>query len=46
MKARKIGLIGLGDDGMLYTPNGHAILRIPKWIGRRLQGIWNWMASH
>jgi hypothetical protein len=46
MKARKLGLLGLGDDGMVYLPSGRETVRLPKWIGRRIQRVWNWLASH
>lgn len=34
-----IGLMGLGDDGTLYRPNGKRLFRVPMRIGMIIQRI-------
>ncbi len=34
---RHIGLMGLGDDGMLFTPAGRELFRVPLWLGMPIQ---------
>ena len=40
-----IGLMGLASDGMLITPNGKNLFRVPFWIGSRIQRIQHWVAK-
>lgn len=40
-----IGLMGLGDDGTLYAPNGKRLLRVPFRIGCYIQRIQHWIAG-
>ena len=39
MKLPFIGLMGLGRDGMLYTPSGKRIFKVPMWLGGIIQRI-------
>jgi hypothetical protein len=51
-----IGLMGTDGYGMLYSPNGTYLMRIPfgraygwrgniaRWIARNIQGIQHWIA--
>jgi hypothetical protein len=40
-----IGLMGLGDDGTLYAPDGRKLFRVPMWIGVRVQRLQHWVAK-
>lgn len=40
-----IGLMGVGSDCMLYTPNGRALFRAPEWAAWRIQNIQHWIAK-
>lgn len=39
MKIKALGLMGIGDDGMLYTPKGKELIRLPFWMGCWVQKI-------
>ena len=40
-----IGLMGLTSDGMLITPNGKNLFRVPFWIGSRIQRTQHWVVK-
>lgn len=40
-----IGLMGLGDDGTLYTTKGNRICRLPMRIGMLIQRAQHWIAK-
>jgi hypothetical protein len=40
-----IGLMGVGNDLMLYTPNGQKLFRAPEWAAWRIQSIQHWIAQ-
>ena len=40
-----IGLMGLKDNGMLVTPNGHDLFRVPLKIGALIQRVQHWCAQ-
>lgn len=43
MRIRKIGLLGIGDDGTLYEPNGWRICQLPMRVAVLIQKFWNWL---
>lgn len=40
-----IGLMGVGDNGTLYAPNGKKIFRLPLWLSCIVQRIQHWIAQ-
>lgn len=39
-----IGLMGVGNDGMLYTPKGSKLIRVPMRVAVVVQRVQNWIA--
>lgn len=39
-----IGLMGVGDDGTLYTPKGKKLFRIPLRLSMLVQRCQHWIA--
>jgi len=39
-----IGLLGVGYDGVLYTPAGKKIIRLPLWLSQRIKNTWDRLA--
>lgn len=40
----QIGLMGLSSDGMLITPSGKNLFKVPDWLGRAIQSTQHWIA--
>ena len=40
-----IGLMGLGDDGMLYAPSGRRLMRLPLRLASLAQRAQHWIAQ-
>lgn len=40
-----IGLMGVGDDGTLYEPNGWRIYRVPMRLACLIQRVQHWVAQ-
>ena len=39
-----IGLMGVSDNGTLYTPNGKKLLRLPVKLAHLVQQVQHWIA--
>lgn len=39
-----IGLMGVSDNGTLYTPSGRALFKVPPWLAFRIQAVQHWIA--
>lgn len=40
-----IGLIGVDNDGVLVTPKGRRLFKVPWWLARLIQRIQHWVAQ-
>ena len=40
-----IGLMGVGDDGMLFTPSGRKLFRLPMRLAALVQRVQHWVAK-
>ncbi len=40
-----IGLMGVGDDGTLYSPSGRRLLRVPFRLACMIQKAQHWVAT-
>ena len=40
-----IGLMGVGSDGMLITPSGKNLIRVPMPLACRIQAVQHWIAQ-
>lgn len=40
----EIGLMGVDENGVMFTPKGTKICKLPKWIAFRVQKIQHWFA--
>jgi hypothetical protein len=45
MKALRIGLMGLTNDGILVTPSGTQLFSVGQWLGSKVQRIQHWIAQ-
>jgi hypothetical protein len=45
MKLKFTGLMGVGNDGTLYTPSGNKLIRLPLYLAFRVQAIQHWYAQ-
>lgn len=39
-----IGLMGVGDDGTLFTPSGKQLFKVPLRIAAFIQRVQHWIA--
>lgn len=40
-----IGLMGVGDNGMLYTPSGKTLFKLPHRLAAMVQRAQHWIAQ-
>lgn len=46
MRIRKCGLMGVSDDGTMWTPSGKKLFRLPLRLAAFVQRMQHWFASH